>query len=196
MKLELHVIYNWLNKLKSSHPVFFLQGVLLSLRSKMLPFYFAYYSSPLGSIRIKSTESSIYELIFVGESQENDIHQPYIMQSCLRQLDEYFNGIRKQFDIPVNPDGTTFQCSVWENLNTIPYGSTQSYENLAKLSGGIHHIRAVANANAKNPVAILQPCHRVIGKGGDLKGYAWGLERKKWLLDFEARNSGTYMKLF
>lgn len=102
------------------------------------------------------------------------------------QLHEYFNKTRKQFDVPLNPQGTPFQKQVWNELLTVPFGKTISYHQLSLKLGNEKVIRAAANANSKNPVAILIPCHRVIGSDGSLTGYAGGLWRKQWLLDFES----------
>jgi AraC family transcriptional regulator of adaptative response/methylated-DNA-[protein]-cysteine methyltransferase len=102
------------------------------------------------------------------------------------QLDEYFSGARKQFDIPLLATGTEFQKSVWKMLESIPYGETRSYKQQAELLGKPEAIRAVASANGSNRIAILIPCHRVIGGDGSLTGYAGGLWRKRWLLDLES----------
>ena len=105
-----------------------------------------------------------------------------------QQLEEYFDGRRKVFTVPLCPVGTDFQQSVWVLLQTIPYGSTCSYKQQAASMHKPEAIRAVANANGMNKISILIPCHRVIGDNGDLTGYGGGLWRKKWLLDLENRN--------
>jgi methylated-DNA-[protein]-cysteine S-methyltransferase len=112
------------------------------------------------------------------------------------QLQEYFAGKRKDFSIPTQQDGTDFMQEVWENVSDIPFGKTASYLDLAKLAGDEKLTRAVGTANGKNQLAILVPCHRVIGSSGKLTGYAWGLSRKQWLLDHEAKVNNTYAKLF
>ena len=112
-----------------------------------------------------------------------------------RELDEYFNGNRQEFSVTLAPEGTSFQNRVWSALSKIPFGSTVSYLELAETLGNKGSIRAAANANAKNPVAILIPCHRVIGGNGKLTGYAGGLWRKKWLIDHEKRYSGQPVAL-
>jgi len=101
------------------------------------------------------------------------------------QLDEYFAGKRKTFDLPLAPDGTEFQKRIWNELTRIPYGETISYAELAKRAGRPGAARAVGRANATNPIAIMVPCHRVIGANGSLTGYAYGVELKRDLLDFE-----------
>ena len=101
------------------------------------------------------------------------------------QLKEYFQGKRTSFNLLLNPQGTKFQKLVWKGLSTIPYGKTISYLAQSKKIGDIKAVRAVAAANGKNPISIIIPCHRVIGSDGSLTGYAGGVWRKKWLLDFE-----------
>ena len=108
------------------------------------------------------------------------------MEDCVFQLQEYFDGKRKAFDIKLNPEGTDFQKKVWNRLLEILYGKTLSYLELSKQLGDVKAIRAVANANGKNPIWIIIPCHRVIGSDGSLTGYAGGLSRKQWLLEHES----------
>lgn len=107
-----------------------------------------------------------------------------------QQLEEYFEGQRKEFTVPLYSPGTDFQLKVWNALQTIPYGATASYKQQAAAINMPEAIRAVANANGMNKIAILIPCHRVIGEDGSLTGYGGGLWRKQWLLDLEKRNSG------
>lgn len=109
---------------------------------------------------------------------------PYL-DDLQQQLTEYFDGSRTTFDLPLDTPGTPFQQSVWKILHTIPYGETRSYQEEAEMLKHPSAVRAVANANGQNRVTIIIPCHRVIGKDGDLTGYGGGLERKQWLLDFE-----------
>ena len=106
------------------------------------------------------------------------------------QVNEYFAGTRKNFDLPLHLAGTLFQKSVWQGLLKIPYGETRSYKQQSITLGNEKAIRAVAGANGENGIAIIVPCHRVIGKNGSLTGYGGGLERKKWLLDHESEYSG------
>lgn len=108
---------------------------------------------------------------------------------CCQQLDEYFNGKRKDFSFPTYQEGTDFQKAVWAQLLTIPYGKTISYADLSKKMGDIKKIRAIGTTNGKNNLAIVVPCHRVIGSNNHLTGYAGGLWRKQWLLDHEGRHS-------
>jgi AraC family transcriptional regulator of adaptative response/methylated-DNA-[protein]-cysteine methyltransferase len=106
------------------------------------------------------------------------------------QIGEYFTGARKTFDLPLNLIGTPFQKSVWEGLQQIPYGETRSYKQQSVFLGNEKAIRAVAKANGENGIAIIIPCHRVIGEDGSLTGYGGGLQRKKWLLDLERKHTG------
>ena len=111
---------------------------------------------------------------------------PTVLKKCVFQLQQYFDGNRKEFDLKLNPKGTEFQKRVWSQLQAIPYGKTTSYLEFSKQLGDAKAIRAVANANSKNPIGIVIPCHRVIGSDGRLTGYAGGLHRKKWLLEHES----------
>jgi methylated-DNA-[protein]-cysteine S-methyltransferase len=141
--------------------------------------------SPLGYTKITGDIDGI-SLVKVLDSEEkitDIIPQP--LEDCAFQLQEYFQGIRKAFDLKLNPEGTPFQKQVWKLLQQIPFGKTISYLDLAKQLGDVKAVRAVANANAKNPLWIIVPCHRVIGSNGSLTGYAGGLHRKEWLLHHE-----------
>ena len=108
-----------------------------------------------------------------------------VLEQALTQLEEYFAGTRREFDLPLDPQGTPFQQSVWMVLRTIPYGRTISYGQQAGQLGDPNKARAVGAANGKNPLSIVVPCHRVIGSGGQLTGFAAGLDVKSWLLDHE-----------
>lgn len=142
-------------------------------------------SSPLGYIKVVGDAFGISQLtILNSEDKETDII-PDELEDCAIQLREYFEGSRSTFDLKLNLQGTDFQKKVWHQLQQIPYGKTLSYLELSKQLGAIKAIRAVANANAKNPIWIVVPCHRVIGTNGKLTGYAGGLNRKRWLLNHE-----------
>jgi methylated-DNA-[protein]-cysteine S-methyltransferase len=149
--------------------------------------YTAFYNSPIGLLKIQSSDTDLKALLFADneEASQHDIHP--ILQTCTYQLDEYFSGQRKQFDLALKQDGTEFQNKVWNLLYQIPFGKTISYNDLAKQYGDLKAIRAVAAANGKNNLAIIVPCHRVIGSNHSLTGYSGGLWRKKWLLDHEAK---------
>ena len=116
--------------------------------------------------------------------------------NCVEQLIQYFNGQRRVFDLPLNQTGTAFQQDVWSLLTQIPFGKTISYLDLARKTGDTKATRAVANANGRNNIAIIVPCHRVIGSTGELTGYAGGLWRKKWLLELEAKVAHGVQTLF
>ena len=147
----------------------------------------AFYNSPIGKIQIEYSGVVISSLIFIEEkSQEKNIPDP--IKPLFLQLDEYFAGGRKKFDLNLDLTGTDFQKKVWDCLLEIPFGQTISYMDLAKKLGDPKTIRAVGNANGKNPVSIIVPCHRVVGSDGSLTGYAGGLWRKEWLLNHEKKH--------
>lgn len=144
----------------------------------------AYYKSPVGNLRIISNDTDIIKIEFSDDYFKMKMI-PVQIQNCITQLDEYFKGERKVFNIRINPAGTEFQGKVWNLLTTIPYGKTISYLDQAKQFGDEKAIRAIASANGKNPIPIIIPCHRVIGNDGSLTGYAGGLLKKQWLLEHE-----------
>lgn len=165
---------------------------------KVIVFPFrSYYNSPPGMLEILASHTHIHAINFLKKDEqpksavENDM-----TRECTRQLHEYFSGTLKQFTLPTDQYGTGFQQQVWKTLCDIPFGKTISYLTLAIQSGDEKLTRAVANANGKNQLSIVVPCHRVIGADGSLTGYAGGLDRKRWLLDHEAKVNGSYMKLF
>ena len=144
--------------------------------------------TPLGYALISGDENGLSSIL-VTDKKPTEVSKeiPSFLQKAILQLQEYFKGLRTDFDLQMNPDGTDFQKKVWNKLCTIPYGATCSYQQLANELNDPKLIRAVANANAKNPLWIVIPCHRVIGSNGSLTGYAGGLHRKKWLLDHEQK---------
>ena len=142
--------------------------------------------SPLGRLVLVSNDTNLKEVTFSEELIEESEILPEIMQRTVRQLGEYFEGMRFDFDLDLDPDGTEFQKAVWQLLLKVPFGATKSYRDLALESGSVLNTRAVGTANGKNPIAIIVPCHRIIGSDGKMVGYAGGLERKKWLLLHEA----------
>ena len=157
-----------------------------------------YYHSPVGILKISGTEQYISEVTFHDTSQkaEGGKNMSPMLINCIEQLIQYFNGERRQFDFPMNQSGTPFQQDVWNHLLTIPFGRTISYMDLAKMTGDTKATRAVANANGKNNIAIVIPCHRVIGSNRELTGYAGGLWRKKGLLEHEAKYAYGVQTLF
>lgn len=145
----------------------------------------AYYASPVGDIVVESIDSKITGVNFLKDAPRGEEMPTEATQQCIQELDEYFFRGRKFFTVEVDPQGSEFQKKVWTALLEIPYGKTTSYENIALRVGDIKSIRAVGLANGQNPISIIIPCHRVIGKNGDLIGYGGGLENKEWLLYHE-----------
>ena len=151
----------------------------------------AFHHTPLGWLKITGTATGLTEITFVEEAPaqtETDAPTPAPLIACVTQLTEYFQGTRKTFELLLEPNGTDFQQKVWRHLQEIPFGKTRSYLDVALQLGEKTYTRAVGSANGKNPLAIVVPCHRVIGANGTLTGYAGGLWRKKWLLQFENQN--------
>jgi len=145
----------------------------------------AYYNqTPVGNLIIESEGDTITRIGFLKENREAEYITPVIEQ-CISELEEYFSKGRKFFTFNLGFRGTAFQNKVWKELLNISYGNTLSYEDLAIRLGDVKSIRAVGLANGQNPIAIVVPCHRVIGKNGSLTGYGGGLENKQWLLEHE-----------
>ena len=142
--------------------------------------------TPLGIAKITGDVNGIMSVSILNKTDTISTIIPELLEDCVFQLNEYFNGERERFSLKLNAKGTVFQQRVWEALLTIPFGETRSYLQLSKQLGDVKAIRAVANANGKNPLWIIVPCHRVIGSDGNLTGYAGGLHRKKWLLEHES----------
>ncbi len=147
----------------------------------------AFLNSPIGVLEIKGDENGITSILFINEGVENISEKiPPELKDTIFQLQEYFEGIRKTFNLTLNPEGTDFQKKVWQQLSKVPFGKTFSYQQIANQLGNPKVIRAAASANGKNPISIVIPCHRVIGSDGSLTGYAGGLHKKKWLLEHES----------
>jgi len=149
-----------------------------------------YLQSPIGWIEICGTDSEILAVEFVSRPRpksEASSHQ--LLEECARQLEEYFAGCRRGFSLPLRLEGTLFQKLVWHALQQIPYGQTVAYSDLAQRIGREKACRAVGAANHRNPVSIIIPCHRVVGRDGGLVGYGGGLWRKQWLLEHEKRKT-------
>lgn len=153
-----------------------------------------YYSSPVGDIMIGSRDEKITSVNFFN-AERSDVCLTPVIEQCISELDEYFFQGRKFFNVDLQFTGSEFQNKVWNELLTIPYGKTISYLELAIRIGDINGIRAVGFANGQNPIAILVPCHRVIGKNGDLVGYNGGIDKKTWLLQHEGAFA-EQLKLF
>ncbi|HMR46529.1 MAG TPA: methylated-DNA--[protein]-cysteine S-methyltransferase [Bacteroidia bacterium] len=137
-------------------------------------------------MRAVTDADSVYSLEFDDDYCSVEIIEGTVAEQIAKELDEYFSGKRKGFTLNLKPRGTAFQLQVWEKLQTVPYGRTISYNEQAIQSGNVKKIRATAAANGKNPIAIVIPCHRVIGTSGALTGYAGGLWRKEKLLQLES----------
>jgi len=160
-----------------------------------------YYQSPVGLLRISGSDQFISEVSFVDNPDEIAVNTgkeqlPPLAIQAIEQLIQYFHGNRRVFELPLSQPGTEFQQKVWHELLNIPFGKTISYLELSRRLGDPRAIRAVAAANGKNQVAIVVPCHRVIGSNRELIGYAGGLWRKKWLLDHENKVAHGVQTLF
>lgn len=148
------------------------------------------FKSPIGWLKLCEDRNYITGLSVQQECVESTVLQKFVGHSDLlyeayTQLQEYFEGKRMQFELPIENAGTTFQKRVWQELRQIPYGETRSYEEIAVAVGNPRSCRAVGQANNKNPILIINPCHRVIHKNGDITGFGCGTEIKKFLLDLE-----------
>ncbi len=143
-------------------------------------------STPLGVAKIEGDAFGIASITVLNSDEKLSDLIPETLQDCVYQLQDYFEGKREKFSLKINPSGTEFQQRVWRELSKIPFGKTISYLDLAKQLGDVKPIRAVANANGRNPLWMVVPCHRVIGSDGSLTGYAGGLYRKQWLLEHES----------
>ncbi len=156
-----------------------------------------YYKSPVGALCLKSDQEFLASLEFVNAERKplktDEAGLKYkkpesaILQSCIKQLDDYFAGKLFAFDLKLSQEGSPFQQKVWNALLQVKYGKTESYLQLSKRVGDVKAIRAVGTANGRNDIAIIVPCHRIIGSNGSLVGYGGDLWRKKWLLEHEAK---------
>lgn len=159
-------------------------------------YYKKLLNSPVGQLTLIASDQALLALLWENDSL-NRVRQPLniqeknnaILTEASEQLNEYFSGQRQQFDLPVQFSGTSFQNKVWHALTKIPFGHTQSYSQLAQNIGAPKAVRAVGLANSKNPISIIVPCHRVIGKNGSLTGFAGGLDKKQRLLKLESQQS-------
>lgn len=172
--------------------------------------YLQYYQSPVGELvlgefdgqlclcdwKYRKMRDQLDARIQTGLQAEFELQETELLSATKSQLNEYFAGERRDFDIPLLFVGSDFQKSVWEKLVTIPFGKTVSYLELSRLLGDEKAIRAVATANGANAISILVPCHRVIGSDGSLTGYAGGLKAKQKLLQLEGMNFGEQLELF
>jgi len=152
--------------------------------------------SPVGKLKLVASANALVAVLWEQERPERVKLEPMkvtpqqpILVETERQLSQYFSGIRTEFDLPIEPNGSNFQKKVWQALRGIPFGETRSYLDLAEAVGSPNACRAVGAANGKNPLAIVVPCHRVVGANGALTGFAGGVEAKAKLLALEARAS-------
>lgn len=160
-----------------------------------------YYKCEIGTLRISGSGTTIIEITFAEDRASVELNPQKasalpVLKNCIEQLDGYFNGSLAKFSFSYQQQGTPFQQKVWNQLNDIPFGKTISYMELSKRLGDTKVIRAAASANGKNAMAIVVPCHRVIGSNGALVGYAGELWRKQWLLNHEAKYAHGVQSLF
>ncbi|WP_369048529.1 methylated-DNA--[protein]-cysteine S-methyltransferase [Tenacibaculum sp. UWU-22] len=144
-----------------------------------------YYNTPIGTVKISGSEKGVRSVTFLEKTIQPSSVIPDCLKNCVIQLNEYFTKHRTTFNLKLDLQGTEFQQKVWGELLHISYGKTKTYLEQAKALKNVKAIRAIASANGKNPLAIIIPCHRVIGSNGSLTGYAGGIWRKKWLLEHE-----------
>jgi methylated-DNA-[protein]-cysteine S-methyltransferase len=152
-----------------------------------------YYDYPIGKLGIAEKDGAICRVFFAGDKALPGFvaaETPLIRQAAA-QLEEYFGGGRKVFDLPLSFHGTDIQISDWKALRTIPFGETRSYKDMAILAGNPRACRAIGLANNRNPIVVIVPCHRVIGADGSLTGYGGGLPAKQYLLDLERRGGSS-----
>ena len=150
--------------------------------------YRVFYESPVDTLELVGNDAFLLEIKF-GAKEDGRTQKPNsVLDLTRRQLDGYFAGKRTVFEIPLQPQGTNFQRQVWQALQQIPFGKTATYGEIAKAVQNPKASRAVGLANSKNPIPIIIPCHRIIGKNGKLTGFAGGLWRKEWLLQHEGIN--------
>jgi methylated-DNA-[protein]-cysteine S-methyltransferase len=159
---------------------------------------FKRFTTPLGPVLAIANDLGITGIYFVGQRYEIVIEDDWreerddpVLDECARQLGEYFEGRRREFDLPLAADGSDFQRRVWREIARIPFGETVSYAELARRAGAAGSARAAGAATGHNPLSVVVPCHRVIGSDGSLTGYAGGLERKTRLLEIEGALAGT-----
>ena len=155
-----------------------------------------YINSEIGFLHLISTETELRSISFSEIEIKNSVNQPDILIQAKHQLTEYFQGTRKEFQLKINPAGTNFQLEIWKLVSKVPYGKTASYLDIARKAGSPAKTRAAGMANSKNPHPIIIPCHRIIGKNGDLTGYAGGIHRKIFLLQHEMKHFKSPEKLF
>jgi methylated-DNA-[protein]-cysteine S-methyltransferase len=156
---------------------------------------FCFLDSPVGRLQLVASDAGLRAILWPEDeasgrislpgAEENPSHP--VLQKATQQLNEYFAGTRRDFDVPLDLQGTPFQLKTWAALCEIPFAQTRTYAEQARLIGNPKAVRAVGGANGRNPISIIVPCHRIIGSDGKLTGFAGSIEMKKWLLDFERK---------
>jgi methylated-DNA-[protein]-cysteine S-methyltransferase len=176
----------------------FEQGDTKNMNSAEPTLYKSTMDSPVGKLTIVASDDGVRAVLWPNDNPErvqlgDVMEQPghAVIEPTMIELTEYFAGDRQVFDVPLDPMGTEFQQSAWHALRSIPYGTTVSYGEQAERMGDKRKARAVGAANGRNPISIIVPCHRVVGAGGELTGFAGGIESKAWLLDHERRVLGV-----
>jgi methylated-DNA-[protein]-cysteine S-methyltransferase len=150
---------------------------------------FFFYNTDIGKITIAEEDGYITHVLFGHENlPDSRVNETALLKDAHKQISEYLKGERRSFDLPLSPSGTEFQQRVWKALTGIPYGETVTYEDIARKVGNEKACRAVGMANNRNPISLIIPCHRVIGKNGKLTGYGGGLGIKEYLLKLERGN--------
>ncbi|MCR4723883.1 MAG: methylated-DNA--[protein]-cysteine S-methyltransferase [Clostridia bacterium] len=158
--------------------------------------YMCFWESPIGTLQLAEQDGSLTHLLFAWHNTLADLgidaeeRETPFLKEAEKQLQEYFDGKRTAFDLPLAPKGTAFQQKCWEGLRTIPYGETRTYKDIAAYAGNPKAVRAAGGANHNNPISIIVPCHRVVGSGGSLTGFGGGLEAKAFLLNLEQKGAG------
>jgi len=148
--------------------------------------HFAEYTSPVGNLLLRSDGTALTG-VWIGRKAEGLTGEDAVLRAAKQWLDDYFRGEVPEVEIPLAPEGTAFQKRVWQMLLEIPYGKTVTYGEMAARFPGKMSAQAIGQAVGHNPISILIPCHRCVGAGGKLTGYAWGVGRKQWLLDHEQK---------
>ena len=150
--------------------------------------HYAYMATPVGMLTIAEEDGFITNIAFGQRTFDGILGENALICKAKAQLEEYFAGTRKDFDLPLDMKGTDFQKRVWSALTAVPYGRTASYKDIARMVDSPKGFRAVGMANNRNPIVIVVPCHRIVGANGSMTGYAGGIEAKEFLLELEKKN--------
>jgi methylated-DNA-[protein]-cysteine S-methyltransferase len=158
--------------------------------------YFARLDSPLGALEVVASKYAVHAVRFGEPARAPSPDPPPLLRECVAQLKKYFEGTLREFTVNTEQSGTDFQKLVWKKISMIPFGRTASYLDVARSLGNENALRAVGNANGRNRIPVIVPCHRVVGANDSLTGYAGGLWRKQWLLDHEKAVAHGVRKMF